>query len=106
MAVEEMRKQDFWTIIGEIFRKEQAFRDAQERYDLFVMRHYGQRYEPWFEEASDRYRLRIRRLYFRLLKLDRMERELRENQTNGRVSPTATAQTKSADKADTPQERA
>ena len=93
MAVEEMRKQDFWTIIGEIFRKEQAFRDAQERYDLFVMRHYGQRYQPWFEEASDRYRIGIRKRYFYLLKLEKQLQELIDNAASGRVTPSEAAAT-------------
>lgn len=69
----------------QIRQAEQDFRDLQERYDLFVMRYYAHRYEPWFEDASDLYRRGIRRRFFRLLKLERQEQELLANLTNGRV---------------------
>ena len=54
-----------------IAETEQDFRNLQERYDLFVMRHYAHRYEPWFEDASDLYRKGIRKRFFRLLRLER-----------------------------------
>lgn len=72
---------------AQIMLAEQDFRDLQERYDLFVMRHYARRYEPWFEESSDLYRRGIRRRFFRLLKLERQEQELLAHLTDGLASP-------------------
>ncbi|MBQ0033704.1 MAG: hypothetical protein KBS77_00225 [Bacteroidales bacterium] len=54
-----------------IAETEQDFRHLQERYDLFVMRHYAHRYESWFEDTSDLYRRGIRKRFFRLLRLER-----------------------------------
>lgn len=77
----------------EIQLAEQRFRDLQERYDLFVMRHYGQRYQPWFEEASDRYRIGIRKRYFYLLKLEKQLQELIDTATSGIVKSSEKAAT-------------
>lgn len=50
---------------------EEELQTAQERYDRLVERHYDERYERWFEQVSDRYRRRIRRLFFRIRRLNR-----------------------------------
>jgi len=49
---------------------EDEFYELQERYDRFVERHYHQRYEPWYDQVSERYRRRIRRQFFLIMKME------------------------------------